>query len=94
MKAARRTLKSRCVICGVRSQAHHVGGRRHLIWLYGSLCQIHHDYVHRLIKTAGVNLEYTDDPVERLIRATKAINIFMCVVLDALHEARSREIKK
>lgn len=65
-----------------------------MIWLYGSLCPIHHDHVHRLLKTGGVNLEYTDDPVERLIRATKAISIFMCVVQDMLHEARLREINK
>ena len=44
-----------------------------------------------LVKIAGVDLEYTRDPVERLIRATKAISIFMCMVQDALHEARLLE---
>jgi len=94
MKAARKTPRRRCIICGTRSQKHHAGGRRHLVWLYGSLCRIHHDRLHLLLKIAGVNPEYTDDPVERLIRATKAISIFMCMVQDALHEARLLEISK
>jgi hypothetical protein len=81
------------VICGTRStvERHHVGGRKHLVWLTAPLCRIHHNRLHRLLKTAGVDLEYTGDPVERLIRATKAISIFMCMVQEALHEARLLE---
>ena len=83
----------RCVICGTRSgvERHHVGGRRHLVWITAPLCRIHHSQLHRLLKTAGVDLEYTTDPVERLIRATKAISIFMCMVQGALHEAKIAE---
>ena len=92
MKAARRIGKSACVICGNRSntERHHIGGRRHLVWITAPLCRIHHDQLHQLLKIADVNLEYTADPVERLIRATKAINIFMCMVQDALHKARPK----
>ena len=96
MKAAHRTVHPACVICGNRSdtERHHVGGRRHLVWLTAPLCLIHHNQLHRLLRTAGVDLEYTRDPVERLIRATKAISIFMCMVQDALHELRSLETDK
>jgi hypothetical protein len=90
MKATRRPVRPACVICGKRKrvECHHVGGRKHLVWITAPLCRIHHERLHRLLKSAGVVLEYTADPVERLIRATKAINIFMCMVLDALHEVR------
>lgn len=90
MKASTKRASLRCVVCGTRSgvECHHVGGRRHLVWLTAPLCRAHHDQLHRLLKTAGVDLKYTADLVERLIRATKAISIFMCMVQDALHEAR------
>ena len=90
MKASAKRSSPRCVICGNRStlERHHLGGRRHLVWLTAPLCRIHHNRLHRLLKIAGVDLKYTRDPVERLIRATKAISIFMCMIQDALHEAR------
>lgn len=55
------------------------------------MCPAHHEQLHRLLKVAGVDLENTADPVERLIRATKAISIFMCMVQDALHRARRKK---
>jgi hypothetical protein len=51
------------------------------------LCRPHHDQCHALIKRAQINLEYTSDPVERLIRASIAITIFLCIVQEALREA-------
>jgi hypothetical protein len=95
VKPATTGASPRCVICGNRSDVehHHVGGRRHLVWLTAPLCRIHHNRLHRLLEISGVDLEYTSDPVERLIRATKAISIFMCMVQDALHEARSLQTK-
>jgi hypothetical protein len=82
-----------CVICSTyfTVQLHHLGGRHHLAWFTAPLCAVHHTQLHRLITTAGVDLEYTADPVERLIRAAKAISILMCMVLNALHEVRSRQ---
>jgi hypothetical protein len=96
-KRAKRVTSKRvrrsCVICGKRQkvESHHIGGRSHLVWITAPLCRPHHERLHRLIESAGIVLEYTADPVERLIRATKAINIFMCMVCDALHEVRSLE---
>ena len=91
MKRPTKRGEPRCVICGtpLTVEHHHVGGRRHLAYLTAPLCRGHHDQLHQLLKTGGVDLEYTADPVERLIRATKAISIFMCMLLHALHEVRS-----
>jgi len=96
VNASTKRASPHCVICGTRAtvERHHLGGRSHLVWLTAPLCLVHHNQLHRLLKTAGVDLEYTADPVERLIRATKAISIFMCFVQDALHEARLLEINK
>lgn len=90
MTATRKCKDLVCAICGshLNVQLHHIGGRRHLIWVTAPLCQRHHDQLHKLITTAGIDLEYTSNPVERLIRASKAISIFMCMVLNALDEAR------
>jgi hypothetical protein len=95
MSASRGSRSPACVACGSRIKVHrhHVGGRRHLIWLTAPLCQVHHDQLHRLLKTAGVDLEYTTDPIDRLIRASKAISILMCMVLNALHEVSRTNIK-
>lgn len=38
------------------------------------------------MENAGVDLEHTPDPVERLIRASMAISIFLWMVQSALHE--------
>ncbi len=91
MKRPARRGRPRCIICGTPStvERHHVGGRNHLVWITAPLCTAHHKQLHRLIATAGVDLEYTANPVERLIRATKAISIFMCMVLNALDETRA-----
>jgi hypothetical protein len=81
-----------CVICGTKSavEGHHVGGRNQLAWLTAPLCAVHHTQLHRLLTIAGIDLEYTTNRAERLIRASKAMTIFTCMVLEALHEKRSR----
>jgi hypothetical protein len=88
--------RRRCVICSAKKSVvhHHIGGKSHIAWLTAPLCPMHHDRIHRLLTIAGVGLEYTSDPVERLIRATKAISIFMSMVLEALHEAESSRQRK
>lgn len=92
MKASTKARRRACVICGTTSEVdgHHVGGRNHLAWLTGPLCRIHHIQLHQLLVIAGINLEYTTDRTERLIRAAKAMTIFTCMVLEALHERKSR----
>jgi hypothetical protein len=78
-----------CVLCAQTRniERNHIGGKNHLFWVTGPLCLPHHKQFHRMLELAGVDLEYTPDPVERLIRASKAITIFKCMVEHALHEA-------
>jgi hypothetical protein len=80
-----------CVICGDHRgvELHHIGGRHHIAWLLAPLCRRHHRQCHALMEVAGVDLEHTRDPVERLIRAMKAISIFLCMLQNALHEIHS-----
>lgn len=92
MKGSAKIATPACVICGsrVNVQRHHVGGRNHLAWLTAFLCDIHHRRLHLLLASAGIDLEYTRDPTERLIQATTAMSIFMCMILEALHEVKAR----
>jgi hypothetical protein len=89
MKARGQAQRVGCAICASRRnlQWHHIGGRKHLAWVMMPLCQPHHRQCHALMKRAGINPEYTSDPVERLIRASIAISILLCMVQEALREA-------
>ena len=89
MKPRGRAKHAACVICASRKnlQWHHIGGRKHLAYVEMPLCGLHHTQVHRLIDSSGVNLEYTSDRVERLIRTSIAISIFLCIVQQALRDA-------
>jgi hypothetical protein len=49
-------------------------------------CKKHHDHFHALLRMAGVSLEYTSDPRERLLRALKAVQVFEWMLLEALNE--------
>ena len=93
MKPRGKSNRAGCVICGSHRnlQWHHIGGKRHLVWVMMPLCRAHHEQFHRLIK--GVDLQYTSDPVKRLIRASIAINIFLCIVLQALRETTLSQLK-
>jgi hypothetical protein len=88
MKPRRRV--ARCVLCDSSQDVehHHIGGRNHLAWVTVPLCRPHHNQCHGLIESSAIDLEYTSDPAERLIRASKAINIFLCMALEALDQAR------
>jgi hypothetical protein len=70
-----------------RVEANHLGGRNHIAWITCPLCGEHHDRFHALLRQAGVELQYTPDPVERGIRVLKAILIFAWMVVEALHHA-------
>lgn len=79
----------RCVICGStrRVEANHVGGRHLIAWFTGPLCGDHHDRFHVLLRQMRLDLRYTSDPVERAIRALKAILVFAWMVLEGLQHA-------
>jgi hypothetical protein len=74
-----------CVICGSTDgiEHNHVGGRNHVAWFTMPFCHEHHLQFHALLRAAGVNLEYTPNPEERIVRALKAIAICQWMLLEA-----------
>ena len=85
MKSRTNSRRASCVLCGTTQniERNHIGGRNHIIWVTAPFCRFHHRRFHQLLEIAGVELDCASDPVERLIRATKAINIFQCMLADA-----------
>lgn len=76
-----------CILCGNINgiENHHIGGRNHLAWVTIPLCRKHHRQCHALLENAEVDLNHTADSHERLIRASKAITIFLCLVQIEMH---------
>jgi len=87
-------MKSRvggCVICGKkRIERNHAGGKNFVAWFTMPFCPKHHTQFHALVSAAGINLEYTPDPVDRLIRALKALLVCAFMLLEAMEELNSR----
>jgi len=85
----------RCVICSSDDdmERHHVGGKNHIAWFTMPLCKVHHGQITRLVAAAGINLEYTDDPMERLIRAQQACQVFLWTLTEAQRQLNS-QVKK
>ena len=76
---------ARCVICGSskKIERNHVGGRNHVAWFTMPSCRKHHVQFHALLRIAGVDLEYTSDPRERLSRAVKSCLVFQWMLTEA-----------
>ena len=84
----------RCVICGARgTECNHVCGRNHVAWFKMPFCVSHHRQFHELLRIAGVNLEYTPDPHERLVRALQACMVAEWMLTAALHNSSPRSHK-
>ena len=83
----------RCAICGSTSQVevNHLGGRHHLAWFAMPFCKQHHDRFHVLVRQAGIDLTYTDDPIERIRRALAAIKVAEWMLLEWMQQERSKE---
>jgi hypothetical protein len=79
----------KCAICDSteRVEANHVGGRNHIAWFTSPLCGEHHDRFHVLLRQMRLDLRYTSEPVERTVRALKAILVFAWMVLEGLQHA-------
>ncbi len=76
-----------CVICGCeRIERNHVGGQNHVAWFTMPFCRPHHDQFHALLRTAGVNLESTTDPVERQLRALEAFRVAEWMIVQSLRK--------
>lgn len=81
------TSTGRCAICGREGiQRHHVGGQNHIAWFTMPLCPPHHGEIGALITAGKIDLTYTDDPAERLVRAQEACQIFQWMLLQAQRE--------
>ena len=78
----------RCVLCGSTRnvQANHPGGRRLLAWFTMPFCADCHLLFHEMVKRAGIDLSYTDDPIERTRRALAAIKIAEWMLLEQLKD--------
>jgi hypothetical protein len=78
--------RARCVVCGSSKgiEHNHVGGRNHVAWFTMPLCREHHEHFHAFVRSAGIDLEYTSDPRERLCRASKSFLAAQWVLTEAL----------
>ena len=76
----------RCVLCESASnvQGNHLGGRHHLVWFTMPFCDRCHPLFHAMVDRAGIDLSYTDDPIERIRRALAAIKIAEWMLLEQL----------
>lgn len=93
--SVRAKASARCVICGSkRAERNHVGGRNHVAWFTMPFCREHHDQFHTLLSNAGINLEYTSDSRERLVRAIRACLLAQWVLSEALRELGSQSKKE
>ena len=82
----------RCVLCGSEQsvERNHPGGRNQIAWFTMPFCRPHHDEFHVMLRVAGINLEYTSDPVERSIRALEACRVAEWMILQALRKNGSK----
>jgi hypothetical protein len=93
--SVRATATVRCVICGSRNAEHnHVGGRNHVAWFTMPFCREHHEQFHALLRNAGINLEYTSDARERLLRGIKACLVAQWILTEALQKLGSQNEKE
>jgi hypothetical protein len=78
----------RCVLCGRPGQIemNHLGGQNHMAWFRMSFCIECHDRFHTMVRQAGINLEFTNDNVERIRRALSTIKIGEWMLLEQLKQ--------
>jgi hypothetical protein len=60
-------------------------------WFTMPFCYKHHTQFHAFLSNAGINLEYTSDPRERLARGLSACLVAQWVLTKALQELNSQE---
>jgi hypothetical protein len=65
-------------------QGNHLGGRQHLAWFTMPFCGECHLLFHAMVTRAGIDLNYTQDPIERFRRALAAIKIAEWMLLEQL----------
>jgi hypothetical protein len=85
-RLSRRVEKHRCLQCGrkIRTEEHHVAGRRHDAEFTVPLCTACHAQVTEMLRRADVDMRYTPNSVERVRRALKATAVFLSILASAL----------
>jgi hypothetical protein len=73
-------------VCGSshKVEENHPGGRNHLPLFTMPYCKRHHDLFHMAVKQAGIDLNRTDNPLARFVRAMKMVLVAEWQVLDQL----------
>ena len=91
MKLAKPPVK-RCVLCESTHnvQGNHLGGRHNLAQFTMPFCDRCHLRFHVMVDQAGIDLRYTDDPIERFRRALSAIKIAEWMLLEQLKNTLSQ----
>jgi hypothetical protein len=85
--SVRAKASARCVICGSKAvEQNHVGGRNHVAWFTMPFCREHHAQFHGLLRAAGIDPEYTPDPIERGLRALEACWVADWVIVQSLRK--------
>jgi hypothetical protein len=76
----------RCALCGSARnvQGNHLGGRHFLACFTMPFCDRCHPLFHAMVDRAGIDLRYTDEPIERIRRALAAIKIAEWMLLEQL----------
>ena len=83
--------RPRCVICDSKdAEKNHVGGQNHVAWFTMPFCRAHHDQFHTFLRAAGIDLEYTTDARDRVLRGLQACDIAHWVLTKRLQELNSR----
>src|SRR5215471_2318367 len=82
----------RCVLCGSTRnvQANHLGGRCQVAWFTMPFCDHCHPLFHAMVDRAGIDLRYTNDPIERIRRSLAAIKIAEWMLLEQLKNTLSK----
>lgn len=75
-----------CVICKSTKdvEGNHIGGRNFLAWCKMPFCRECHMRFHVLARQAGLELEYSGEPIEDLRRALAFIRIVDWMLLERM----------
>jgi hypothetical protein len=71
-----------------------LGGRQHLAWFTMPFCDGCHPLFHAMVDRAGIDLRYTDNPIERVRRALAAIKIAEWMLLEQLKKTLFKSSKE
>ena len=84
---------ARCAVCGRTGpiEMNHVGGKNHLGWFRMPFCLKCHARFHSMQRQMEINLEFTQDIVERVRRAQAALMIAQYMVNEQLKKSPTHE---